>query len=140
MSPGSVVSLVLGCALVLVNLNYTLLSIAMHRLREGQFPARLPLGIPLLGTAAALVSLWLSPDSGWAPLVISLCLADTGGPLWWLVAAMRRRMLRRAQAVLEQARDAAPRPPLYAGPLTLSKPFATPAPDSGPNLRSRHGR
>lgn len=92
-------SLFAACALglsllvIAINLNYSLLSLLMHRLREGRWPLALPLGIPALGTLCIVVA-WLSlPPSHTAhSLLLLLLLFDTGGPLAWLIAlALRRR-------------------------------------------------
>ena len=84
----------LGIALLVVaiNLNYSLLSAAVYRLREQRWPARLPLGIPLLGTLAVAVA-WLGMPEGHGlrSLLLVLALIDTGGPLAWLVARLLHR-------------------------------------------------
>jgi hypothetical protein len=84
----------LGIALLVVaiNLNYSLLSAAIYRLREQHWPSRLPLGIPLLGSLAVLVAwLGLPEGHGLRSLLLVLALIDTGGPLAWLVARLLHR-------------------------------------------------
>jgi hypothetical protein len=84
----------LGLALLLVavNLNYSLLALVVHRLREGRWPLDLPLGIPALGTLLIFAAWWSLPDSHVAhSLLLLLLLIDSGGPLAWLVAHQLRR-------------------------------------------------
>ncbi|GIX36055.1 MAG: hypothetical protein KatS3mg126_1834 [Lysobacteraceae bacterium] len=86
--------LVLGGLLVVANLAWSALAVTAHRLREGRLPDRLPLGIPLLGTACLLLGWTTCPLP--APLglgVALLALLDSGGPLALLADALlyRRR-------------------------------------------------
>lgn len=95
----------LGIALLVVaiNVHYSLLSAVIYRLREQRWPARLPLGIPLLGTLAVAVA-WLGMPEGHGlrTLLLVLALLDTGGPLAWLVARLLHRR-RRPRAALPVA-------------------------------------
>lgn len=91
-------SLIATCALglslllVAININYSLLALAVHRLREGRWPMALPLGIPALGTLSILLAWWTLPEAHPAlGILVPMLLLDTGGPLAWLVAHLLRR-------------------------------------------------
>lgn len=92
MSAATACALGIALLVVAINLNYSLLSAAIYRLREQHWPSRLPLGIPLLGTLAVTVA-WLGMPEGHGlrSLLLVLALIDTGGPLAWLVARLLRR-------------------------------------------------
>lgn len=92
MSVGAVLLALVALLLVAANLAYSLLSLACHRLRERRYPARLPLGIPLLGSALALVAAAWTVATGGQAWVAWLILLDTGGPIGWIVALLWRRM------------------------------------------------
>ena len=83
----------LAILLVAINLNYSLLALVIHRLREGRWPLALPLGVPALGTLCIAVAWWSLPAGHAAhSVLLLLLLLDTGGPLAWLTAyALRRR-------------------------------------------------
>lgn len=86
----------LSILLVALNLNYSLLALLVHRLREGHWPLALPLGIPALGTLCIILAWWSLPPSHDAhSLLLLLLLLDSGGPLAWLVALALRRHQRR---------------------------------------------
>lgn len=109
MSAATACALGIALLVVAINLNYSLLSAAIYRLREQHWPSRLPLGIPLLGTLAVVVA-WLGMPEGHGlrSLLLVLALIDTGGPLAWLVARLlHRRPANRAAAA---AAAAAPLP------------------------------
>lgn len=91
MSVGAVLLGLIALLLVTANLAYSLLSLSCHRLRERRYPARLPLGIPLLGSALALSAGAWMVASGGAGWVAWLVLVDTGGPLGWVAALIWRR-------------------------------------------------
>jgi hypothetical protein len=83
----------LSTVLVAINLNYSLLAMAIHRLREGRWPLALPLGVPALGSLCILLAWWSLPAGHAAhSVLLLLLLLDTGGPLAWAIAyALRRR-------------------------------------------------
>ncbi len=95
MSMAAVCMLGLALLLVAVNLNYSLLAMALHRLREGHWPLRLPTGIPLLATLATLLAFHQADGVMAVELLVVLLLADSGGPVWWLAATLRRWRSRR---------------------------------------------
>lgn len=103
MSTLTACALAFAVALVLINLNYSLLALALYRLREGHWPAKLPLGIPLLATLAIAWAGWSAEGALAVELLVVLLLADSGGPVWWLGSAVLRRLGRAQQAQLRVA-------------------------------------
>lgn len=92
MSLFAICALSLSILLVAINLNYSLLALFVHRLREGHWPITLPLGIPALGLLCIALAWWSLPTSHAAhSLLLLLALLDTGGPLAWLIALLLRR-------------------------------------------------
>ena len=92
MSVGAVLLGLVALLLVAANLAYTLLALACYRLRERRYPARLPLGIPLLGSLLALIAAAWMVSTGGQAWVAWLLMVDTGGPIGWIVALAWRRM------------------------------------------------
>lgn len=90
MSMAAVCLLSLALLLVAVNLNYSLLAMALHRLREGAWPLRLPTGIPLLASLVTLLAYQQAEGAMAVELLVVLLLADSGGPVWWLAARWLR--------------------------------------------------
>lgn len=83
---------VLGAVIALINIYYSVLCSLAHRLREGQWPATIPVGIPVAGTVLLLTSFVLAPTG--SPLsffAALLALLDTGGPLFFFALARSRR-------------------------------------------------
>lgn len=98
MSVFATCALSLSVLLVAINLNYSLLALVVHRLREGRWPLALPLGIPALGTLCIAIA-WISlpPSHAAHSLLLLLLLFDTGGPLAWLIALALKRRREEAQ-------------------------------------------
>lgn len=98
----SIIALLLGTAIALVNMYFSAICTLAHRLREGHWPPVVPVGIPVVGTALLLLAMLLAPSgSGILPIAAVLALVDTGGPLFTLafVRYRRRRRLSRAESM-----------------------------------------
>ena len=88
----STVFLVLGTFIVAVNLYTSFFRKILHDWRHPGQPYRFASGIPLLGTVFLGIGWWLAPPGSLSGLfALFLILADTGGPLCFVLALVRGR-------------------------------------------------
>lgn len=87
MSGWLVAGLVVGGLMASVNFYLSFLAAPVHRLRHGEWPGRVPSGLPLIGSLLlAAVALALPTGSSAQVAALVLLALDTGGPHWFVAS------------------------------------------------------
>ena len=92
MSAWALAALGLGGCIAALNFWLSFLAARVHRLRRGTEPARVPSGVPLVGSVLLAAAAFALPNGSVMQLAALVLLAlDTGGPHWFVLSQVSRR-------------------------------------------------
>ena len=82
---------VAGGLVALLNFYLSFVAALLHRLRHGVQPARVPSGVPLIGSILlGIVAIALPSGTPTQFVALALLAVDTGGPHWFAVSQVRQ--------------------------------------------------
>jgi hypothetical protein len=94
----SVAAFVLGGFVACINFYLSFVAVPLYRFRHGTAPARVPSGIPLIGSLLLAAAAFALPaGNAWQLAALALLALDTGGPHWFVAVQARDAIARRAR-------------------------------------------